>query len=101
MPCALIATELISNAFKNGFPQERKGEITIDLQRCDKCFLKLTVNDNGIGLPSDFELEKISSLGLKLVRDLTHQISGTLAFQNNQGTSVTITFPYPFPPDLE
>jgi two-component sensor histidine kinase len=100
MPCGLIVTELISNALKSGFPEDRKGEIVIDLQRFDQVDLRLTVTDTGVGLPADFDFEKGDTLGLKLVHDLTRQIGGKLEFQSNHGTSVTVTFPDPHASDL-
>jgi len=95
MPCGLIVTELVSNALKNGFPPERKGKVEVDLQRAGDGLLQLTVNDDGVGLPPNFDLARSSSLGLKLVRDLTQQIGGTLKLRNEGGTSVAITFPAP------
>ncbi len=55
----------------------------------------LSVRDNGIGLPADFALEKIQSLGLRLVRDLTQQLGGTLQLEGGEGTSAVIIFPNP------
>jgi two-component sensor histidine kinase len=52
----------------------------------------LRVADNGIGLPPDFALEQLSSLGLNLVRDLVVQLHGELAVDGSVGTTITVTF---------
>lgn len=92
IPCGLILNELISNALKHGLPEGRKGEICIDLQQTDSGQFTLTVRDNGVGFPKDFDFEKTRTLGLKLVRDLTRQLDGTVKLETSGGASVTITF---------
>ena len=77
IPLGLITNELLTNALKYAFPKERKGEITIVLQRQDGQ-VHLVVSDNGVGLPEDFDIEKDGGLGLELVQMLTEQIDGTL-----------------------
>ena len=46
----LIINELVSNALKHAFPDNRKGEITIHLHCGDDGRISLTVADNGKGL---------------------------------------------------
>jgi two-component sensor histidine kinase len=53
---------------------------------------ELTVADNGIGLPSGFDLKKQKSLGLQLVTMLARQLDGKLTIESKGGTAVTITF---------
>ena len=52
VPCGLILNELISNAFKHGFPNGGIGEIKVTLraQPEDKCLL--CVEDSGVGIPA-------------------------------------------------
>jgi two-component sensor histidine kinase len=53
----------------------------------------LTVADNGIGLPVDFEWSNATSLGLTLVRMLgMHQLGGTYEVERRGGTSFILTF---------
>ena len=99
IPCGIIVTELVTNALKYAFPEGRKGEIEIDLAPGPEGGnLILTVRDNGLGLPKEFELTRLNTVGLSLVRDLTRQLDGTLECGGNpcgHGTVVKIVFPEP------
>jgi len=97
IPCGLLINELVSNALKHGFPEDRGGRIWIFLGVKDEPAetLCLKVEDNGIGLPEDFNPKKATSLGGSLISSLTKQLRGTLQFKNNPGASFEITFPKP------
>ena len=92
IPCGLIINELISNAFKYAFPDNRSGEIRIGLQSHADGSLSLSIGDDGIGLPPKFDILKTQSLGLTLVTTLVRQLKGTLDIQNNDGTEFKIIF---------
>lgn len=92
IPLGLILNELISNAFKYAFNEMEKGELSISLERISKEDLKLTVADNGGGIPKNFDLSTAKSLGLKLVNILTKQLKGNLDFSTDQGTCFEIQF---------
>ena len=92
VPLGLIINELVSNSFKYAFKNKTKGNITISISYIDKTHqkLKLIVNDNGIGLPENLDIEETSSLGLKLVTMLTKQLDGEVYYENNNGASFNI-----------
>jgi two-component sensor histidine kinase len=93
VPCGLILNELISNAFKHGFPNGKGGEITVSLLAGaeEKCMLR--VDDNGAGLPGDFDVNSKKSLGLRLVRSLTKQIRGSFELVRTEpGSSARLQF---------
>lgn len=97
IPSALIINELISNSLKHAFPDsllcaDRKGEIRIDLYNITFNKFKLTVCDNGVGLPEGFEIQNCKSLGLKLVTVLVKQLKGTLHLNTSGKTEFVITF---------
>ncbi|GAA6621998.1 hypothetical protein NUACC26_078200 [Scytonema sp. NUACC26] len=92
IPCGLIITELVSNSLKYAFPKGGTGEISIQLHT-ENNILNLTVRDNGIGLPSEFDLKNTTSLGLQLVDALTNQLSGDIKINYNDGVEVKIVFP--------
>ena len=91
-PLGLIISELISNSLKYAFPDDRKGEITVCIEKMSN-ELVLTVSDDGVGMPEDIDWRSLDSLGLKLVRTLAeNQLGGSAELGNGNGTQFTITF---------
>ena len=103
IPCGLIINELVTNSLKYAFPENQAGEICISLQfgeaplnsPLDKENFILTIRDNGIGLPQDFDFRNTSSLGLQLMCRLAKQIGGSLQHNRSQGTEFKIVFAKP------
>lgn len=94
VPCGMVLNEIISNAIKHAFPQNQQGEIRIDLKRGqEEHFIKLTVTDNGIGLPTGFDYREARTLGMKTITAIVeHQLQGTVAFEGNAGLTCKIRF---------
>ncbi|MEW6720081.1 MAG: histidine kinase dimerization/phosphoacceptor domain -containing protein [Thermodesulfobacteriota bacterium] len=97
IPCALIINELVSNSLKHAFPMPSacpgdKCEIRIVLRQPSEDRYVLTVGDNGVGLPEDFDLQRSESLGLKLITVLAKQLRGAVEIGKGLGTEFTITF---------
>jgi PAS domain S-box-containing protein len=86
IPCGLMINELISNALKHAFPGNRHGEIRIDLSMAPDGQIRLSVEDDGVGIPDDLDLDQTATLGLQLVMLLTDQIGGTMAVQRSNPT---------------
>jgi two-component sensor histidine kinase/CheY-like chemotaxis protein len=92
VPCGLMINELVTNALKHAFPEGRRGEISVGLQAEAGQQLVLTVTDNGVGFPKDFDIRDPASLGLQLVNGMTHQLGGTLELVGGHGTTFRISF---------
>ncbi|MBU7586632.1 MAG: PAS domain S-box protein [Nostoc sp. TH1S01] len=93
IPCGLIIHELVSNSLKYGFPNGGEGEICIVItENVDQQFT-ITVSDNGVGLPPNFNFKNTASLGWQLVDALTQQISGKINIKSHDGLEFQITFP--------
>jgi two-component system CheB/CheR fusion protein len=92
VPLGLIVNELLTNALKYGFPDERTGLIHMSLESSDSRGV-LSVSDNGIGLPAEVNPKQTTTMGLQLVTLLTDQLDGTLVVNRHQGTRFTISFP--------
>jgi PAS domain S-box-containing protein len=92
IPCGQILNELISNALKYAFPGERCGRVVIQITQAEDGELTLRVSDNGVGLPPDFDLSDLSSLGLTIVNTLVSQIHGKLKIESNEGVTCEIRF---------
>lgn len=93
IPCALALNEILSNAYKHAFRERKTGIIDIFVSQ-ENGRLKITVRNNGIGLPDRFEISHSNGLGIQLVKTLVqHQLKGTLTFKSGKGTEVNIEFP--------
>jgi len=98
IPCSLIVNELVSNALKYAFKSVTKGEIGIGVHSnttADPTEYELVVEDNGIGLPKGFDIDRAKSLGLRLVKTLTRQLGGRVRFTSDHGTKFSIRFSVP------
>jgi len=92
IPCGLILNELVTNALKYAFPQSRAGELAVTLGSDAKGRVKLTVADDGIGLPAGFDPAKSQSLGLRIIDILTRQLDGSLRQEPGPGAAFSLTF---------
>ncbi|HYF54478.1 MAG TPA: sensor histidine kinase [Salinarimonas sp.] len=89
VPLAFIAVELLTNAFRHAFPDDRGGTVRVRAHEEGGRGV-LEVSDDGIGFPS--EPPRRRSLGLTIVTQLVRQIEGELT-NPAPGTSTTrITF---------
>ena len=93
IPLGLIVNEILSNAYKHAFPDERAGKILLRFTSDpDSGFNTLVLKDDGIGLPNLDNLDQYKTMGLKVVQILCHQIEGKLVVANDPGASFTIRF---------
>ena len=92
IPCGLIINELVSNSFKYAFVGREEGELLVSLKAIWGNDFELIVQDNGIGLPDNFNVEQTDSLGLQLVITLVDQIRGDLLVDSQNGVKYTIRF---------
>jgi two-component sensor histidine kinase len=103
-PLALVLTELLQNALQHGLTRSATGtppggklEVAADRRGGQ---LTVTVTDNGIGLPEDFDLDSTASLGLQIVRTLVvAELGGRLeiAPRPSGGTRVRVEIPVDLP----
>lgn len=93
----IIVNELITNILKYAFVEISDPELIVSLKD-EEDYIKLCIEDNGKGLPSDFELSNSKGFGLTLVKMLTEQINGIFEIENkfnNSGTKALIFFNAP------
>ncbi len=91
VPCGLIINELLTNAFKHAFPNNRSGVLKINFTKADDTYT-LTIEDNGVGLPEGFDYKKANTLGLQIIDILSEQLGGTFQIKSNKGTEAVVTF---------
>lgn len=91
VPLGLVLNEAITNAIKYAFP-DNDGRIDISLKAQEDGNYLLTVADDGIGLPPDFDRLKLQSLGMSLMQGLSEDIDGKFELLSGRGTTIRITF---------
>ncbi len=90
---ALVTAELVHNAIEHAYAEGQSGGVAVTLKRIAG-ELRLTVHDDGPGLPVGFDLADSAHLGLAIVRTIVEDdLRGTLAFRGGRGTTVAITVP--------
>lgn len=90
IPLGLIVNELLTNAFKHAFPDNRTGAISISLHKIEDNKFVLVMEDNGIGCTATNKESK--TFGKELVHLLTDQLRGNVLFDHDNGTRYTINF---------
>lgn len=91
IPVGLIINELVSNALKHAFKDDENGEIILSLDKREDGYC-LTVEDNGVGLPDEVDIDNPGSLGLQLVNALVSQLEGKIEVVKDGGTMFKISF---------
>jgi PAS domain S-box-containing protein len=90
---ALVTTELLMNIAKYCARLGTGVQVRIRLQRHGDD-LRLEVEDNGPGMPSDFDPDRSAGLGIKIVTALIRQYGGRLTFEPLEpGTRVGVDWP--------
>jgi two-component sensor histidine kinase len=95
IPCGLILNEIISNALKYAFKDQKNGLIKVlftDLHKNKKHKFLLTVSDNGAGFVVPKNIKESKTLGLRLIYGLVQQLDGDLTIESKKGTKFTIEF---------
>jgi two-component sensor histidine kinase len=92
IPCGLIVNELVTNALKHAFPGAASGSIRITAAHAPPGWLKVVVQDDGIGIPENLNLRRSGSLGLELVNSLVRQLHAKLEVRREGGTTFNIQF---------
>jgi two-component sensor histidine kinase len=92
VPCGLILNELVSNALKHAFSDCREGEVAVSLRSSAQGRVRLSVRDNGKGMPAGFDWRGARSLGLRLVQMLAGQLRAVVEVSSGGGTELGISF---------
>lgn len=91
---ALIANELVSNAFKYAYPDRPGGAVSVGIGQPSAGEIAVSVSDDGIGLPEGFTTDGTNSLGMVLVSSLLGQLGGRMEVPAKpKGATFLVTVP--------
>jgi two-component sensor histidine kinase len=90
----LILNELIINAMKHGQRGGSSARVRVRLSRHAEGAMRLSVADQGDGLPEGFDPSKSGGLGMRLVQGLVHTLGARLETEcGGRGARFTVLLP--------
>jgi PAS domain S-box-containing protein len=95
VPFSLIVNEVLTNIYKHAFRDMDSGRIEIHLMESEDGSIELKIRDNGSGLPPNFSLSSIKSLGFQLISTLTLQLEGESSLVNADGGGTCFWMRFP------
>ncbi len=91
--CVLVINELLQNSLEHGYQRRKEGSIAVELQE-EADSVTIEIDDDGRGLPPDFDLEANRSLGLQIVQTLVEDdLGGRFELKDGGGVQAIVTFP--------
>jgi two-component sensor histidine kinase/PAS domain-containing protein len=91
--CALIINELVQNAVEHAFVGLPGGSIVVRLAEQGGS-LCIEIQDDGRGLPHDFDPVRQGGLGMQIVRSLVREdLKGEFELVNGHGVRAVVSFP--------
>lgn len=94
-PCGLVINELVSNALKRAFPEERRGAIRVDIEAAGPHKVAVQAADDGVGLPPGCDPAHAATLGLRLVANRANQLQGRMTAENRPGAGAVFRVVFP------
>jgi two-component sensor histidine kinase len=94
----LIINELVSNAGKHAYPDCPGGAIHVRLFQSDPGSILISVRDEGVGLPADYDPTTSKRLGARVVHALSKQLGAEMTRPKSAiGTNFTVVIPLKSP----
>ncbi len=93
VPCGLLINEMLTNAVKYAFPDELRGEVSIELSDTPQGYIELTVRDNGVGIPEAIDIRNNKTMGFEIIIGIAEiQLGGSVEFSRKEGTEIKVRF---------
>lgn len=90
----LVLSEVVTNAFQHAFSDRDTGVVDIRLITLSDGAVRLTISDDGNGIPEDVDWPAGDSLGGRIVQGLIEGLEGTMSLgRGAAGTIVTVDLP--------
>ena len=92
LPLGLIINEAVTNSFKYAFPENMPGDIQITMAEGEAGKISITITDNGVGLPADFDMNGRALHGLAVINGLCGDLNADFKMEGKDGTTISIDF---------
>ncbi|PCD69957.1 sensor histidine kinase [Rhizobium phaseoli] len=94
MPAGLVINELLTNTFKHAFVGRDGGEITL---RCvvSDTGCRITVADNGVGLPENVPWPNPGKLSAMIIQSLKQNAHAEVEVSSSPGTGMSVSLVFP------
>jgi two-component sensor histidine kinase len=92
IPLGMIFNELITNTIKHVVPKQSVTRVFVRFERKKDNQVHLIYDDHGPGLPEGIPIEKMESLGLRLVGGFVRQLKGSVTIDSKVSSRVLISF---------
>ncbi|HCM26476.1 MAG TPA: hypothetical protein DIC34_08045 [Treponema sp.] len=93
IPIGLIVNDLVVNSIRHAFEGRTEGSIRVELSATEGGGFRLSVIDDGIGVPADFSIPSCGRMGLTSVTTLARdQLGGVIEYSSGDGFRITIDF---------
>ena len=87
----MIVNELVTNAMKYAFRERGAGELNLSVQHSNGQ-ARLVVEDDGPGMPADFDANHHAGFGLTMIEALAQNLDGEVRFEQNRGLRAVLEF---------
>jgi two-component sensor histidine kinase len=89
----VVVQELVTNAFKYAYPEDKPGEVRVRLKRLEGGNAELTVEDDGVGIAPNAKAAG-TGLGSKIIRSMATALRTQVEYINRApGTTARLVFP--------
>lgn len=93
MALMLLITEVLNNSIKHAFPDGANGQVNLTLDRIAPGRLKLTIADNGCGLPPAQEnAPRSRGLGTTITKGFVAQLGASMTVDGSNGVTTVVEF---------
>lgn len=90
----LVVSELLTNAFEHAFDRIETGLVEIRMSQLSGGGLRLTVSDDGVGIPASMQWPSAITVGGRMVTGLIEGLEGTMQLgRGAAGSYITIDVP--------
>jgi len=84
-PLAVVLNECLQNVMDHAYPEPPGGQVRIELDN-NGDRVRVRVTDDGVGLPSGFDIDSADGLGIDIVRNLVStDLRGNITISNGEG----------------